>query len=81
MPPTPDPYTASYNIRRTLADLTEPPFYGNDLAGFFLLIGLFLDWIFGRGILCDGGFGAIPAIVLSQFRGLRHQRLALCREV
>lgn len=53
-------------IRRVLADFTEPQFYGNEIAGLFLIIGACLDWILNMN---HGAYasGAIPAIILSQF--------------
>ncbi|MDR7855232.1 hypothetical protein [Tissierella sp.] len=53
-------------VRRVLADFTEPQFYGNEIAGLFLIIGVCLDWILNVN---HGAYasGAIPAIILSQF--------------
>lgn len=31
-------------IRRTLADFTDPLFYGNEIASFFLIVGAIIDW-------------------------------------
>lgn len=61
-------YTAKWFLRRVLAEFSEAPFYGNEVASVFLLIGL----IVGE-IICGKhgayGSGQIPAIVLSQFIG------------
>jgi len=61
-------YTATWFIRRVLAEFSEAPFYGNEVASLFLLIGL----IVGE-IVCGKhgayGSGQIPAILLSQFIG------------
>ncbi|WOL40608.1 hypothetical protein RAH42_02950 [Pyramidobacter sp. YE332] len=60
-----DTQSATWLIRRTLADFTEPLFYGNDLAGFLLLIGVFLDTMLNPGLSVYGG-KCIGAIVLSE---------------
>ena len=53
-------------LRRTLADFTEPQFYGNDIAGLFVIIGVIIDWLIHPSLLC-GGANQLPAILLSQF--------------
>lgn len=55
-------------VRRVLADFTEAQFYGNEIAGLFLLIGVCLDWLLNmnHGVY---GAGVIPGIILSQFVG------------
>ncbi|MGM0470968.1 MAG: hypothetical protein ACQEQI_01595 [Bacillota bacterium] len=55
-------------IRRVLADFSEAQFYGNEIAGGFILLGVSLDWILNTGHAAYGS-GAIPAIILSQFIG------------
>ena len=52
-------------IRRTLADFTDPLFYGNEIASFFLIVGATIDWILNskHGFL---GSQVFPAILLSQ---------------
>ncbi|WP_010281121.1 hypothetical protein [Bacillus timonensis] len=58
--------TPSWFVRRVLADFTEAPFYGNEIASIFLLVGVSIEWILNSG---HGAYasGAIPAIILSQF--------------
>jgi hypothetical protein len=55
-------------IRRVLADFTEAQFYGNEIAGAFVIIGASLDWILN---MKHGAYasGVVPAIILSQFIG------------
>ncbi|MBU5257174.1 hypothetical protein [Tissierella praeacuta] len=55
-------------VRRVLADFSEAQFYGNEIAGLFIIIGASLDWILN---INHGAYasGAIPAIILSQFVG------------
>lgn len=53
-------------VRRVFADFTEPQFYGNEIAGFFLILGVCLDWILNVNHGASAS-GVIPAIMLSQF--------------
>lgn len=53
-------------LRRTLADFTEPQFYGSDVAAVFLLAGVCIDWFLHPSLLTGGAF-QLPAILLSQF--------------
>lgn len=53
-------------VRRVFADFTEPQFYGNEIAGLFLIIGVCLDWVLNVNHVAYAS-GAIPAILLSQF--------------
>lgn len=63
-----DVYSTVWFVRRVLADFTEAPFYGNEVAAVFLLLGVTVNTI-----LCGShgayGSGAVPAIILSQFVG------------
>ena len=59
-------YSASWLMRRTITDLSEPLFYGNDIVAIFLLIGVCIDWILNPALL-TGGAMMLPAIILSQF--------------
>lgn len=60
--------TPIWFLRRVLADFSEPQFYGNEIAGLFVIIGVCLEWVINSG---HGAYasGAIPAIILSQFIG------------
>lgn len=60
-----DVYSASWLVRRSIADFTEPLFYGSDVAGIFLLIGVVLDCTLNRGLSVYGA-GVMPALVLSE---------------
>ena len=53
-------------VRRVLADFSEPQFYGNEIAGLFIILGACLEWFLNSG---HGAYasGTIPAIILSQF--------------
>lgn len=65
---TEDVYSTTWFVRRVLADFSEAPFYGNEIASIFLLAGVIINTI-----ICGShgayGSGAIPAILLSQFVG------------
>ncbi|MGF7057816.1 hypothetical protein [Brassicibacter mesophilus] len=58
----------SWFVRRVLADFSEAQFYGNEVAGIFVIIGVSLEWLINSG---HGAYaaGVIPAIILSQFIG------------
>jgi hypothetical protein len=58
----------SWFIRRVLADFSEAQFYGNEIAGLFVVLGVSLEWIINIGHGAYGS-GVIPAIILSQFVG------------
>lgn len=55
-------------LRRVAADFSEAQFYGNEIAGVFLIIGVIVDWILNCNHGAYGG-GAIPGIILSQIVG------------
>lgn len=63
-----DVHSTSWFIRRVLAEFSEAQFYGNEVAGIFVLVGVSIGTI-----ICQthGGYGsgAVPAIILSQFVG------------
>jgi hypothetical protein len=58
--------TPGWFVRRVLADFTEAPFYGNEIASIFLLVGVSVEWVLNSH---HGAYasGAIPAIILSQY--------------
>lgn len=58
----------SWFIRRVLADFTEAPFYGNEVAGIFLLLGVIIDFVVNIHHPAYGS-GVLPAIILSQIVG------------
>lgn len=66
--PALDVYSPRFFVRRVLADFSEAPFYGNEVASIFLILGVCVSQI-----ICGNhgayGSGAIPAILLSQFTG------------
>jgi hypothetical protein len=70
--PLPDPSpmppidSASWFIRRVLADFTEGPFYGNELASVGLLLGCVISWFLNPAHSSYGSM-LLPAILLSQF--------------
>lgn len=53
-------------LRRTIADFTEPQFYGSDIAGLFVIVGVIIDWMLHPSLI-GGGANELPAILLSQF--------------
>lgn len=53
-------------LRRTIADFTEPQFYGSDIAGIFVIVGVIIDWLLHPSLI-SGGANALPAILLTQF--------------
>lgn len=55
----------SWFVRRVFADFSEAQFYGNEIAGVFVILGAILDWILNSGHGAYGS-GLIPAIILSQ---------------
>lgn len=65
-----DVYSASWSVRRALADFTEPHFYGNEVASLFLIAGLLIDCILSGDMAAyGGGAQAVGAVLLSQFIG------------
>ncbi len=62
-----DTTTAFWVLRRTVADFTEPQFWGSDIASAFVIVGMIIEFILCPGILSGGGSGMLPAVILSQF--------------
>ena len=60
-----DASSPSWFVRRTLADFSEPLFYGNEIAGLFMLIGVVLDTVLNPG-LTGYGTKCAGALVLSE---------------
>ncbi|MBV1759051.1 MAG: hypothetical protein KMY55_14575 [Dethiosulfatibacter sp.] len=58
----------SWFVRRVFADFSEALFYGNEIAGFLVVIGICIEWLFNSRTGIHGNL-LIPAIVLSQFIG------------
>ncbi len=58
----------SWLVRRVLADFSEAQFYGNEIAGLFVILGVCIEWLINSGHGANGA-GVIPAIILSQFIG------------
>ncbi|MBU5436906.1 hypothetical protein KQI42_02730 [Tissierella sp. MSJ-40] len=58
----------SWFVRRVFADFSEAQFYGNEIAGLFVIIGAIIDWFLNIGHGAYGS-GTIPAIILSQIIG------------
>lgn len=55
-------------IRRVLADFSEAQFYGNEIAGTFVIIGVIIDFLL-NATHPGSGSGLLPAIILSQVIG------------
>lgn len=64
--PVTDVSTPSFLVRRVLADFSEAPFYGNEVASACELAGLVLGLVLCAGHAVNGSPEALPAIVLSQ---------------
>lgn len=58
----------SWFVRRVIADFSEAQFYGNEVAGLFILIGVSIEWLINSSHLAYASL-AIPEIILSQFIG------------
>ena len=58
----------SWFVRRVFADFSEAPFYGNEIAGLFIVIGISIEWLLNSRSGINGNL-LVPAIVLSQFVG------------
>lgn len=57
--------SACWFLRRMLADFTEPLFYGNEMAGIFLILGTIINYILIPDGVCYGN-GLFPAILAGQ---------------
>jgi hypothetical protein len=66
--PSVNVYSATWSVRRALAEFSEPQFYGNEVASIFLLLGLTIDTMISGGLPAYGS-NAIGTILLSQFIG------------
>ncbi|XCP86090.1 hypothetical protein ABXS75_04585 [Roseburia hominis] len=62
-----DLYSAQWAVRRTFADFTEPMFYGNDVAGAMMVLGVLVDYLINHDHVANGAGALLPAILLSQF--------------
>ncbi|MBO8158809.1 hypothetical protein [Thermosyntropha sp.] len=58
----------SWFIRRVFADFSEAQFYGNEIAGIFLIIGVIIDFILNTAHPAYGS-GLLPAMILAQIVG------------
>ena len=56
-------------VRRSLADFTEIYFYGNEIAGGFLIAGLLLSWVLNPAHTGYGGPYFTSAILAAQLMG------------
>ncbi len=55
-------------VRRVFADLSEPQFYGSEIAGLFVVLGVIVDSVINVNHPAYAS-GVVPAILLSQFVG------------
>jgi hypothetical protein len=60
-----DVYSPLWLVRRTIAEFSEPLFYGSEVVGIFFTVGIVIDWLLSPRLL-TGGAMAVPAILLSQ---------------
>jgi len=58
--------SVTWVLRRTIADLSEPQFYGSDIVSAFILVGVCIECVLNP-MLLSGGADQLPAIILSQF--------------
>lgn len=65
-PPAGDYRTPQWLVRRTLADFTEPQFYGNEWASLGLLAGVILEFCLNPTSPVYGS-GQLPAVLMAQF--------------
>ena len=65
--PVEDVTTPVWFVRRVLAEFSEAPFYGNEVASLVMFAGLILGTLLNAGHNVNGAGDALPAIVLSQF--------------
>ena len=65
--PVEDTTTPLWFVRRVLAEFSEAPFYGNEVASLFIFAGLILGTVLCPAHNVNGAVDALPAIVLSQF--------------
>lgn len=63
--PAPARYDARWVLRRVLADFSEAPFFGNELASAGLLLGALLAWLLSPGGPAYGS-NLLPQIVAGQ---------------
>ncbi len=56
-------------IKRSLADFTEIYFFGNEIAGLCLIIGLLFSWVLNPAHTGYGGPGLTSAILAAQLMG------------
>lgn len=61
-------YSASWFVRRCLAEFSEAQFYGNEVVGVFVIVGAVIDWVVSAEMPVYGS-GLLPGILLSQFIG------------
>lgn len=62
-----DIYSAGWSVRRTFADFSEPMFYGSEIVGVLMIVGVLVDYSINHDHVANGGGALLPAILLSQF--------------
>ena len=65
--PVEDVRTPAWAVRRVIAEFSEAPFYGNEVASLVMFAGLILGTVLNPAMNVNGAGAALPAIVLSQF--------------
>lgn len=65
--PVEDVRTPLWAVRRVIAEFSEAPFYGNEVASLVMFAGLILGTVLNPAMNVNGAGAALPAIVLSQF--------------
>ena len=57
--------TFQWSIRRTFADFSEAWFYGNELVGGLVILGVLTDWFVNINHITNGS-GLVPDILMGQ---------------
>ena len=65
--PVEDVHAPAWAVRRVLAEFSEAPFYGSEIASLVMFAGLILGTVLNPSMNVNGAGDALPAIVLSQF--------------
>lgn len=59
--------TPTWFVRRVFADFSEAQFYGNEIAGAFVVMGVVIDFIINAAHPVYGNGNLLPGLLLSQF--------------
>ena len=65
--PVEDVHAPAWAVRRVLAEFSEAPFYGSEIASLAMFAGLILGTVLNPSMNVNGAGDVLPAIVLSQY--------------